>query len=119
MTDHQAAIPYPSVASIAAGLHDHHETVTVTGTAVYRVDKVTKQENPWVVYILTDGRTGITVRVLPRLFQEHRETIATIPCPDDDFDSAPARGPALTVTGYVQYLGPIPALVATTLHRKP
>ena len=118
----EITIPSPSVASVAAGVHEDHEIVTVAGTALDRKYQLTNQDNPWATFTLTNGRAGIEVRVCPRPFQELAETIAEIPDPAnpyDDLEGPPEPGPTLTVTGHVGYRAAMPRLTATSVHIKP
>jgi len=117
--DSETTITCPSVASVATGIHEAGDIVTVTGTALDLRRLVTKQENPWATFALTDGRTGIVVDIPPRLFEAigDTDTITGIPVPRDDveWESWTLPDPCLTVTGQINTLHLVPKLTATEL----
>jgi hypothetical protein len=120
MNGNETSIPCPSIASLAAGVHEAGETITITGIALDLRHNLTRQENPYATFSLTDGRTGIKVEVTPRLFQDIGHTDAITGIPVEEWEGWTLHGFDLTatVTGKVSTLDLVPKLYATNIHIK-
>lgn len=94
----------PSIGSVAAGLHDDGDTVTVTGILNEAHYQRTKQGNDWMTARLIGEHTAIQIQVLPKFFAEYRDMLGPIRTPDRHLNP-----PTITVTGRVN----------TLYHRKP
>lgn len=101
-------VPMPSVQSIAAGLHEDGETVTVTGVLNNLSLKRTKQGNDWAGFHLIGERTSIDITVFPLPYQEFGDLLGPICGPDRSLVP-----PTVTVTGRLDARGTASSLIAT------
>jgi len=100
----------PSITSIAAGLHEDGETVTVSGILNGHSPHRTRQGNDWAEFRLIGEHAAIDIAVFPLYYQEFRDLIGPVRGPGRIL-----QPPTVTATGRVETRGTTHSLVVTTV----